>query len=613
MVRNIEVFQKITLNVHQVLKINFVKFMLSFRKHNHFFNGLCYISTGEVGIPMKKWSVIPLRMKYLIAIFSSFILFGVMAVLLIIQVVHNQDLADDMETSSHSVESIDIMRSEVASLYIAISNFAGDPLEEFDQDYNLTKESLASQLNVASKQMPNVDWKAFLETLQSIQTTYENNLKESVVNKENVAKRRQLQSINEKYTSLTLILEETRQHESDKRQLSIEEMSKSQKNTIVIVVTAFLIAGLLSLALVLITNRQIKTQLAQVVLSAKDISEGNLNSEPLQVLANDEIGEVSKAMNEMRGNLIDIVKTIKYTAEKLSGNSVELKEYSTNTVDSTNIVKLAIHETSGSMLKQKESSISIRSFLEEFSQTFGEVTEKVIELTEYSTNAVQMADESASALKNAAGESAKLRTLFKEADAERKILQDRTEEIARMTTIVQTISKQTNLLALNAGIEAARSGVHGKGFAVVAEEVKKLADEVSGTASTIHQISNSITQQGTQMASVFADGLATSKNNAATFEMLHHKMDKIVSYIRDSKNQNDYMKDSILTIEEEKNTSEKLIFALIESIESNTAQMEHTEDMLLSNVQTIEMLSKLINNVSEQAIILEKSSTRFVI
>ncbi|MCZ8531773.1 methyl-accepting chemotaxis protein [Psychrobacillus psychrodurans] len=562
---------------------------------------------------MKKWSVIPLRMKYLIAIFSSFILFGVMAVLLIIQVVHNQELADDMETSSQSVESVDIMRSEVASLYIAISNFAGDPLEVFDQDYKLTKESLASQLNVASKQIPNVDWKAFLETLQSIETTYENNLKESVVNKENVAKRRQLQSINEKYTSLTLILEETRQRESDKRQLSIEEMSKSQKNTIVIVVTAFLIAGLLSLALVLITNRQIKTQLAQVVLSAKDISEGNLNSEPLQVLANDEIGEVSKAMNEMRGNLIDIVKTIKYTAEKLSGNSAELKEYSTNTVDSTNIVKLAIHETSGSMLKQKESSISIRSFLEEFSQTFGEVTEKVIELTEYSTIAVQMADESASALKNAAGESAKLRTLFKEADAERKILQDRTEEIARMTTIVQTISKQTNLLALNAGIEAARSGVHGKGFAVVAEEVKKLADEVSGTASTIHQISNSITQQGTQMASVFADGLATSKNNAATFEMLHHKMDKIVSYIRDSKNQNDYMKDSILTIEEEKSTSEKLIFALIESIESNTAQMEHTEDMLLSNVQTIEMLSKLINNVSEQAIILEKSSTRFVI
>lgn len=562
---------------------------------------------------MKKWSAIPLRMKYLIAIFSSFILFGMMTVLLIIQVVHNQEIADDMEISSQNVESADIMRSEVASLYIAISHFAGDPLEEFDKDYEATKDSLANLLNLANAQMPYADWKTFSETLQSIQITYENNLKKSVINKENVAKRRQLKSINDKYTSLTIMLEETRQHESEERQLLIEEMSESQKNTIVIVVAAFLIAGLLSLALVLMTNRQIKTQLAQVVLSARDISEGNLNSQPLQISTNDEIGEVSRAMNEMRGNLIAIVKTIKHAAENLSGNSAELKEYSTNTVDSTNTVKLAIHETSGSMLKQKEASIGIRSFLDEFSRTFGEVTEKVIELNEYSTIAVQMADESTLALKNAAGESAKLRSLFKEADQERKLLQDRTEEIARMTTIVQTISKQTNLLALNAGIEAARSGEHGKGFAVVAEEVKKLADEVSRAANTIHQISNSITQQGTQMANVFADGLSTSKNNAATFEMLHHKMDKIVTYIRDSKNQNDHMKDSILTIEDEKNTSERLIFALIESIESNTAQMEYTEDMLLSNVQTIEMLSKLINDVSEEAIILERSSTKFVI
>ena len=567
----------------------------------------------EVGIPMKKWSAIPLRMKYLIAIFSSFILFGVMTVLMIIQVIHNQKIADNMEVSSRNVENTDIMRAEVAGLYIAISHFAGDPLDDFDKDYELKKETLSNLLQVASKQMPNVDWNSFMETLQSIQTTYENNLKESVINKENVAKRRQLQSINEKYTNLILMLDETRQLESEDRQLLIEEMSDSQKNTIVIVVAAFLVAGLLSLALVIITNRQIKAQLAQVVLSAKEISEGNLNSQPLQILTNDEIGEVSRTMNEMRGNLINIVETIKYTAEKLSGDSAELKLHSTNTVVSTNTAQLAIQETSGSMMQQKEDSIGIRTFLEEFSHTFSKVTDKVIELNEYSTIAVQMADESAIALRNAATESAKLRALFKEADRERKLLQDRTEEIARMTTIVQTISKQTNLLALNAGIEAARSGIHGKGFAVVAEEVKKLADEVSRTAHTIHEISNSITLQGTQMANVFADGLATSKNNATTFKMLDQKMDKIVSYIRDSKNQNEHMKDSILTIEEEKNTSEKLIFALIESIESNTQQMEYTEDILSTNAQTIKMLSELIKDVSEQAIILEKSSTRFVI
>ena len=562
---------------------------------------------------MKKWSVIPMRMKYLLAIFSSFILFGLMTVLLIIQIMHNKKLADEMETSSQNVETVDIMRSEVASLYIAISHFAGDPLDEFDKDYEMKKESLANLLSVSSKQMPYVDWRNLSDTLVSIQTTYESNLKKSVINKENVAKRRQLKSINEKYMNIILVLEETRKHESDERQVLIEEMSISQKNTIVIVITAFLVAGLISLALVLLTNRQIKTQLAHVVLSARKISEGNLNSQPLEILANDEIGGVSHAMNEMRGSLIDIVKTIKYTAEKLGENSLELKKYSTDTVHSTNNVKLALQETTVSMLEQKEASISIRTFLEEFSRTFGTVTEKVIELNEYSAIAVKMADESAVALKNATSESAKLRSLFKEADQERELLQNRTEEIARMTTIVQSISKQTNLLALNAGIEAARSGENGKGFAVVAEEVKKLAAEVSKTANTIYEISNAITLQGSQMANVFADGLATSKNNATTFEMLHQKLDKIVSYIGDSKNQNEHMKDSILTIEEEKNTSVKLILALIESIESNTAQMESTENTLLSNVETINKLSNLINEVSEQSIILEDSSTKFVI
>ena len=62
------------------------------------------------------------------------------------------------------------------------------------------------------------------------------------------------------------------------------------------------------------------------------------------------------------------------------------------------------------MLAQKEASIGIRTFLEEFSITFDEMTEKVTSLNNQATIAVELADES---------------------------------------------------------IEAARSGIHGKGFAAV--------------------------------------------------------------------------------------------------------------------------------------------------
>ncbi|MCB9462804.1 MAG: methyl-accepting chemotaxis protein [Candidatus Eisenbacteria bacterium] len=64
-----------------------------------------------------------------------------------------------------------------------------------------------------------------------------------------------------------------------------------------------------------------------------------------------------------------------------------------------------------------------------------------------------------------------------------KRLESRTEEIRKITGVIDEIAEQTNLLALNASIEAARSGEHGRGFAVVADEVRNLAARTA-TATT---------------------------------------------------------------------------------------------------------------------------------
>lgn len=104
-------------------------------------------------------------------------------------------------------------------------------------------------------------------------------------------------------------------------------------------------------------------------------------------------------------------------------------------------------------------------------------------------------------------------------------LGDRAQQIGTVLDIVGELAEQTNILALNATIEAVGAGDSGRRFAVVADEIRKLADRVTGSAHEVRELIEVIrtsvhrTVMATELgAKAVESGTIEVTNVAAAFE-----------------------------------------------------------------------------------------------
>jgi methyl-accepting chemotaxis protein len=108
-----------------------------------------------------------------------------------------------------------------------------------------------------------------------------------------------------------------------------------------------------------------------------------------------------------------------------------------------------------------------------------------------------------------------------------EVIEALTQEVSKITKVIDGFAFQTNLLSINAAVEAARAGDAGKGFAVVASEVRSLAQrskEASGEIASLTERCAAGVKDGARLASAAGAALEvieeTSMSVAAAIDIV---------------------------------------------------------------------------------------------
>lgn len=290
--------------------------------------------------------------------------------------------------------------------------------------------------------------------------------------------------------------------------------------TLMIIIT--IVSILLAIVISYVLSRNISKPVGQMTDALEEIAQGNLSMEPLNIKNRDEIGKMANSFNTMLEDLRGIVSSVSDSSMQVAANAQELSASSEQSLASLQMVaKSAENQLHTSTEQSHFMNTSIDS-MNELRTSIDQISGDNEQMLHATNDVKVLIDQGATSIKNVVNQMETIHETFKDTTAMMHTMEQHSNSIQNITSLITDIADQTNLLALNAAIEAARAGEHGKGFAVVAEEVRKLAEQSKNSATEIGSMVEQIQQTSSDATkTIVAGGTKVDEGMEKTSESLH--------------------------------------------------------------------------------------------